>query len=105
MRWVAYEIPGYAHGGYMLHEDAKAHGLRRFDTEATDRGISPAGTRFDNEAGVWREDDGAYRNFYRGGDYGDPITTAQATKIMTDMGYPVSALTADPVREPRQHRS
>jgi hypothetical protein len=96
LRWVKYEIPGYANGAYTLHEESKPSGLRRYDTEARSRGIYPAGTYFG--AGVWRESEGAYRNYHRGGDYGDPITTAQATEIMIGMGYSADLLTTDPVR-------
>jgi len=97
LQWVTFEIPGFCHGGYMRHEDATVGVLRRYDREASDRGIHPAGTALDEKDGAWRESEGAYRNYHRGGDYGEPITTAQATEIVIELGYPPEILTADPV--------
>ncbi|MEU4160519.1 hypothetical protein [Actinoplanes sp. NPDC026670] len=88
-------------GGCLRHEDAKPEILRRFDLEASQHGIHPAGTAFDRRDGVWRESEGAYRNYYRGGDYGDDVSTAEAIEILIGFGYPVEALTADPVPERR----
>lgn len=99
MRWIDYADGS---GGYLRHDDAKAEILRRFDKEASKHGIHPAGTYLDREAGVWRESDGAYRNYYRGGDYGHDVTPAEATEILIGFGYPAETLTADPVQEPRQ---
>ncbi|MEU8664407.1 hypothetical protein [Actinoplanes philippinensis] len=99
MRWITF---ANGTGGCLRHVDARAEILRRFDREASQRGIYPAGTAFDRSAGVWRESEGAYRNYHRGGDYGDDVSTAEATEILIGFGYPAEALTADPVHEPRQ---
>ncbi|BEL05478.1 hypothetical protein Q0Z83_036690 [Actinoplanes sichuanensis] len=99
MRWITFTDGS---GGCLRHEDAEPKILRRFDRDAGQHGIHPAGTAFDRSDGVWRESEGAYRNHYRGGDYGDVVSTAEATEILIGFGYPAETLTADPVPEPRR---
>ncbi len=99
MRWVLY-YPPTGWGGGLRHDDAKPEILRRYDKQASEHGTYPAGTAFHRETGVWHASDGAERNYWLGGDYGDDISPAQAREIIVEWGHPPELLTADPVQEP-----
>lgn len=94
IRWVKYYPWGS--GGGLRHEDSKPGSLLRYDRKAREFGINTPGTALDRAAGVWRDSDGAERNYFLGGDYGDGISPEQATEIIVEWGYPPELLTADP---------
>jgi hypothetical protein len=94
MQWVRHYPRGS--GGGLRHEDAKPTRLLRYDRKSSDFGITIAGTFLDRTAGVWRDSDSAYRNYFRGGDYGDGVSPEQATEILVEWGFPPELLTADP---------
>lgn len=93
-RVVQYDIAGYAHGSYLRYAGDKLGCLYRYDREASDRRV---GACFDIRAGVWRSSEAPVRNVHRGSDNGDPITIAQATELVVELGYAPDDLFTDVV--------
>ena len=83
-RVVRYDIAGYAKGAYLRYAGDHVGSLSRYDREASGRHV---GAYFDKRDGVWRSSEAPVRNVHRGSDNGDPVTIAQATEIIVELGY------------------
>jgi hypothetical protein len=90
---VDYQITGRESGTYWRQPGDACRALYRYDWRAHERGDFPVGSVL-GARGRWRSSEAPKRNVWLGSDYGDPITTAQATAIVIEFGCAPDILTA-----------